>query len=35
MPVALVPDPTIFDNISLVRIGAWFMDDHQECIRCC
>ena len=28
-----VPDQAIFDNISLVRIGARFMDDHQECIR--
>ena len=35
MAVALVPDPTISDNISLVRIGARFMDDHQECIRWC
>ena len=33
MAVALVPDRTIFDNMSLVRIGARFMDDHQECIR--
>ena len=33
MAVALVPDQAIFDNISLVRIGARFMDDHQECIR--
>ena len=33
MAVALVPDQAIFDNISLVRIGARFMDDCQECIR--
>ena len=35
MAVALVPDQAIFDNISLVRIGAHFMDDRQECIRWC
>ena len=35
MAVALVPDQAIFDKISLVRIGARFMDDHQECIRWC
>ena len=35
MAVALVPDQAIFDNISLVRIGAHFMDDSQECIRWC
>ena len=35
MAVALVPDQAIFDNISLVRIGARFMDDRQECIRWC
>ena len=35
MAVALVPDQVIFDNISLVRIGARFMDDSQECIRWC
>ena len=33
MAVALVPDQAIFDNISLVRIGARCMDYHQECIR--
>ena len=27
MAVALAPDQAIFDNISLVRIGARFMDD--------
>ena len=32
MAVALAPDQAIFD-ISLVRIGACFMDDRQECIR--
>ena len=32
MAVALVPDQAIFDNISLVRIGARFMDDPQDCI---
>ena len=32
MAVALAPDQAIFDNISLVRIGARFMDDRQECI---
>ena len=35
MAVALAPDQAIFDNISLVRIGARFMDDRQECIRGC
>ena len=35
MAVALVPDQAIFDNISLVKIGARFMDDRQECIRWC
>ena len=35
MAVALVPDQAIFGNISLVRIGACFMDDRQECIRWC
>ena len=35
MAVALVPDQAIFDNISLVRIGARFMDDRQECVRWC
>ena len=35
MAVALVPDQAIFDNISVVRIGACFMDDRQECIRWC
>ena len=35
MAVALAPDQAIFDNISLVRIGARFMDDRQECIRWC
>ena len=35
MAVALVPDQAIFDNISLVRIGACFMDDRQECKRWC
>ena len=35
MTVALAPDQAIFDNISLVRIGARFMDDCQECIRWC
>ena len=35
MAVALVSDKTNFDNISLVKIGARFMDDHQECIRWC
>ena len=34
MAVALVPasDQAIFDNISLVRIGAC-LDDRQECIK--
>ena len=32
MAVALAPDQAIFDNISLVRIVARFMDDRQECI---
>ena len=35
MAVALVPDQAIFDNISLVRIGARFMDDRQEYERWC
>ena len=35
MAVALVPDQAIFNNISLVRIRARFMDDHQKCIRWC
>ena len=35
MAVALVPDQAIFDHISLVRIGAHFMDDCQECIKWC
>ena len=35
MVAALVPDQAIFDNISLVRIWAHFMDDRQECIRFC
>ena len=35
MAVALAPDQAVFDNISLVRIGARFMDDRQECIRWC
>ena len=35
MAVALAPDQAIFDNISLVRIGACFMNDRQECIRWC
>ena len=35
MAVALAPDQAIFDNISLVRIGARFMDDRQECVRWC
>ena len=35
MAVAFVPDQAIFDNISLVRIGARFMDDRQDCIRWC
>ena len=35
MAVAPAPDQAIFDNISLVRIGARFMDDRQECIRWC
>ena len=35
MVVALAPDQAIFDNISLVRTGARFIDDHQECIRWC
>ena len=35
MAVALVPDQAIFDNISLVRIGARFMDDRQKCITWC
>ena len=35
MAVALAPDQAIFDNIPLVRIGARFMDDRQECIRWC
>ena len=30
MAVALAPDQAIFDNISLVRIGARFMDDHKK-----
>ena len=37
MAVALVPDQVIFDNISLVKIGARFMDNRQEyarCVRC-
>ena len=33
--MAVAPDQGIFDNISLVRIGACFMDDRQECIRWC
>ena len=33
MAVSLAPDQAIFDNISLVRIGACFMDDRQESIR--
>ena len=33
MTVVLIPGEAIFDNISLVRIGARFMDDRQECIR--
>ena len=33
MAVSLAPDQAIFDNMSLVRIGACFMDDRQECIR--
>ena len=33
MAVSLAPDQAIFDNISLVRIRACFMDDRQECIR--
>ena len=35
MAVTVGPDHVIFDNISLVRIGARFMDDRQEHIRCC
>ena len=35
MAVAVVPDQAIFDNISLVRIGAHFMDNPQESIRWC
>ena len=35
MAVALVCYQVIFDNISLVRIGPWFMDDCQECRRWC
>ena len=35
MAVTLVPDEDIFDNISLVRIEARFMDDRQECKRWC
>ena len=30
MAVALASDQAIFDNISLVRIGARFMDDRQN-----
>ena len=30
MAVALAPDQAIFDNISLVRIGAHFMDDRRD-----
>ena len=33
MAIALAPDQAIFDHISLVRIGARFMDDRQECLR--
>ena len=35
MAVALAPDQAIFGNISLVRTGAGFIDDRQECIRSC
>ena len=35
MAVVLVPNQAIFDNISSVRIGAYFIDDRQECIRRC
>ena len=35
MAVALVPNQAIFDNISLVRIGTYFMNGRQECIRWC
>ena len=35
MAVSLAPDQAIFDHISLVRIGACFMDNRQECIRWC
>ena len=31
MAVAFAPNPASFNNISLVRIGAHFMEDHQEC----
>ena len=33
MAVALVPNQGIFDNLSLVRIVARFMEDHQGCMR--
>ena len=35
IPVAFVPNQAIFDNISLARIGACFMDDIQEWKRWC
>ena len=31
--VGLVPDQAIFDNISLARIGAHFLDARQEWIK--
>ena len=32
MAVALLPDQGTFDNISLVKIVARFIEDHQGCI---
>ena len=34
MALALLLDQAIFDNTSLVRIGARFVDNYQECMRC-
>ena len=35
MPFSLVPDQAIFDVTPLVRIGACFIDNRQECIKWC
>lgn len=32
MAVTLVPDPAIFDNVSLVRTGTCFMNDREELV---